>query len=473
MPETPPWSAEDILSSTGATLFCGQPNTFFPDIGTDSRKASGPALFVALRGEVHDGHDFIAKALQAGYAGILMEKARWPEMRNYLKSRDCPVFGVENTFKALGQLARHRLKRFQTQVVAVTGSNGKTSTKEMLGSIFRKTGPCLVTQGNFNNEVGLPLTLFRLKPADKWAILELGMNHPGEMARLSSICQPDFALITRIAPAHLEGLGSIEGVARAKGEIFSAMAQGKTALVNGQDPNSTLIPLREGLRVLRFGLEPSCDFYMKNPGSDATGSCFDLCRPGYPPLPIRIGIPGAMMAENALAAAATALSAGISEEVVQEGLMDFRGFPGRFQPMQAQGGFTLINDTYNANPDSMKAALQELARLGTSGRRFAVLGSMGELGDNAAALHRQVGALAAAAGLTALYCCGPHGQDLAQGARKAGLDHVVQGEKEALASMLRPGLQAGDWVLVKGSRSMTMESLVAQLMQDIPPSSRN
>lgn len=473
MTDAPVWFLSHILEATGATLLAGDPRTVFPGIGTDSRKPEGTALFVALKGEHFDGHDFIPQALKAGYGGVLMDKSRFASMPSLRFDSKTVFIGVDNTLKALGDLARHRLKNLGTRVLAVTGSNGKTSTKEMLGCIFRKTAACLVTQGNFNNEVGLPLTLFRLKPEDRWAILELGMNHPGEMTRLSAICQPDMALITRIAPAHLEGLGSVEGVARAKGELLSGMTSGKTLLINGSDPNSVHIPLKSGIQVLRFGRDQGCDVFMDKLVSDATGSRFQLHHPDHPPFDLELAVPGTMMAENALAAAAAALHAGLPPKTIQEGLMDFRGFPGRFQLLHGPAGATLINDTYNANPDSMRAALEQLASLGKSGRRFAILGSMGELGKEAPALHREVGALAARTGVTALYGCGTHGPDLVEGARKAGLTHSIHENKETLAARILPELRAGDWVLIKGSRSMTMETLVDSLMRHAAPSSRN
>lgn len=465
MPETRPWTCEDILDATGAVLLSGKGDRIFSAIATDSRKNLQKALFIALRGENHDGHDFLEKALSGGCTGILMEKSRWQEASPFLRNAGLSVFGVDDTVKALGQLARHRLSLFGSKVLAVTGSNGKTSTKEMLGCIFRKAGSCLVTEGNFNNEIGLPLTLFRLEPHDDWAILELGMNHPGEMERLSAICQPDMAIITRIAPAHLEGLGSVEGVARAKGEILSHMKKGGLILINGSDPNSKLIPMKEGIDILRFGRQEHCDFYMKDLQCHAMGSSFTLHRKDKPPLAITLMVPGAMMAENALAAAAAALNAGIPEDLVQKGLASFKGFTGRFQPIATPAGFTIINDTYNANPDSMEAALSQAVRMADPGRCFAILGSMGELGDDAASLHRHVGILAAQKGIHALYTCGPHGKDFAEGARSAGMKKVFCNDKDQLATMLFPELKPSDRVLVKGSRSMTMESVVDQLLQ--------
>ncbi|MCW7752558.1 UDP-N-acetylmuramoyl-tripeptide--D-alanyl-D-alanine ligase [Desulfobotulus sp. H1] len=465
MPETQLWTSEDILMATGADLLWGNRDIPFPDIGTDSRKRKPDALFVALQGENHDGHNFMKKALDAGYGGILMEKSRWQEFSPILKNQNLPVFGVDNTLQALGRLARYRLGIYGAKVLAVTGSNGKTSTKEMLGNIFRKQGPCLVTRGNFNNEIGLPLTLFQLKPMDLWAILELGMNHPGEMERLSAICLPDMAVITRIAPAHLEGLGSVEGIAKAKGEIFTHMKTGGSILINGSDPHSQLIPLRQDRRVQYFGQSDHCDFYMKNLACHAGGSSFDLCRQNKPPVAITLNIPGTMMAENALAAAAAALMAGVPENLIQEGLSEFTGCPGRFRPMTTEVGFTVIDDTYNANPDSMEAALKQTRLMDKKGRTFAILGSMGELGEEAPALHRHVGSLAAKAGISALYACGPNGTDIAYGARSAGLEEVFCENKETIASMILPGLMPGDQVLVKGSRSMSMESVVDQLMQ--------
>lgn len=460
------WKFEEIMEATGAALLSGEgKGLVFATVSTDSRQMPEKSLFLALSGEKYDGHDFIEKAVQIGACGIIMEKSRWSEKKELFSEKPLPVLGVDGTLESLGNLARYRRRQFGTKVLAITGSNGKTSTKEFLKSIFKKEGlSFLATEGNFNNEVGLPLTLFRLEPENTWAILELGISRPGEMTRLSSICEPDIALVTRIDPAHLEGLGSIEGVARAKGEIFSGMKPSAIALVNGSDAGSDFIPLRKDLSTLYYGKEGSCDFRIKNLEAQENGSSFEMETPQGNTLFLETRIPGIMMAENAFAAAVAAKVSGISEKSIQEGIPHFKGFPGRFEKMEGPSGSILINDTYNANPSSMGKALEQLALLAGSSRRIAVLGSMGELGEESDKLHFNLGSLAAKTGVDALFCFGPHAGEMEEGAKKAGLQDVFTGSKEDIVKELKPIIRSGDWILVKGSRTMAMETVVRDLL---------
>lgn len=465
MDKVPSWKTGEIMKATKADLLSGGGGeNFFPEISTDSRKISGPGIFLALAGEHHDGHAFIEKAVTAGATGILLEKSRWQEIKEFFHGKTLPVFGVDHTLAALGDLARYRRRQFGTKVVAITGSNGKTSTKEFLKSIFEKEVSFLATEGNFNNEVGLPLTLLRLRPENRWAILELGISHPGEMARLSAICEPDVTLITRIDPAHLEGLGSIEGVARAKGEIFSGMKKGSTALINGSDPGSRLLPLRKNLANLFFGKKADCDYRMENLKNHPEGISFDMTGPDGKTLSLRTRIPGIMMAENAFAAGVIASVAAISHESISAGIHAFCGVPGRFQKIEGPLGSVLINDTYNANPQSMKKALEQLAVLSGSARRMAILGSMGELGEESEKHHFELGALAGETGLAALFCYGPYAEAMARGAGQAGLKKVFVASKKEIIREIKPMIRSGDWILVKGSRSMTMDTIVETLV---------
>lgn len=469
MPDPILWHTADLLAATSANRLQGPETATFRQVGIDSRTMGEGDLFIAICGDRHDGHQFIPQVVAAGCTGLVVETGTWQDgqMAGSLPA-NVSVFGVPDTRKAMADLAAYRRMTSGIQVVAVTGSNGKTTTKEMLGRIFSASAPTLVTAGNYNNEIGLPLTLFCLSEKEKQAVLELGMNHPGEMARLSAIARPDIALITRIAPAHLEGLGSVEGVAKAKGEIFSAMKEGGMALLNGDDPHTEKIPVPEGIRTYRFGKTPGNDFQMEKLYTDAT-SCSFVLQTKFDGtsrvIPITLQVPGAMMAENALAAAAAALLAGLPEAAITKGLAGFSGFSGRFSVRPLDSGITVIDDTYNANPASMAAALEQTEGISGSARRFAVLGTMGELGEAAASLHREIGQQVAKTGFTALFCTGDHGEDLAQGARSAGLTDIVTGEKAALAAALSARVRKGDWVLVKGSRSMTMETIVHHLME--------
>lgn len=457
--------SDEIMEATNAVLLSGKSEgALFSEISTDSRKISRGDLFLALRGEQFNGHDFIEKAMENGAAGIIMDQGRWPEKKEFFKEKALPVFGVARGLSALGNLGRYRRKKFGVKVIAITGSNGKTSTKEFLKSIFKEEVSFLATEGNFNNEVGLPLTLLRLKPENEWAILELGISHPGEMTRLSAICEPDMALITRVDPAHLEGLGSMEGVAKAKGEIFSGMKAGGVAMVNGSDPGSAFLPLRKDLSNLFFGKEAGCDFRIRNILPKENGTSFEMETKIGKTLYLETGIPGSMMAENAFAAASLAMVAGMSEKSIRAGILNFKGYPGRFEKLEGPAGSIIVNDTYNANPQSMEKALEQLALLSGHSRSIAILGSMGELGENSDKLHFNIGALAAKTGLAALFCYGPKAEKMAEGAKNAGFQGAFILKKEEIAKEVKPLLQNGDWILVKGSRSMSMETVVDDLI---------
>lgn len=423
---------------------------------TDSRSMQPGGLFFALRGERFDAHDFLAEVARQQAAAAVVEK-RWAEAH---RSAPLAVIPVEDTRLALGTLASYWRQKFSLPLVAITGSNGKTTVKEMLASIARAAvgeAGVLATSGNFNNDIGMPLTLLRLSEKDRYAIIEMGMNHSGELTYLSRLARPTAALINNAQAAHLEGLGSIENIARAKGEILAGLGEAGIALLNADDPS---IAIWRGLasnhRVVTFAIDLKADVS----GSLDGGDRLSVQTPGGS-FSTALQVPGLHNARNALAAAAAAFATGIDNSKIAEGLAAFQGVKGRLQPKLGLEGARFIDDSYNANPDSTKAAIAVLARL--TGKRILVLGDMGELGANAAALHREVGEFAKSAGIDILLALGELSSNSVQGFG-AGAMHFERIEE--LLAELHNLLGADVTVLVKGSRFMQMERVVKSFVSD-------
>lgn len=425
-------------------------------ISTDSRSVCPGELFVPLRGEKFDGHDFLTQAVRRGAAACLSE--------DVIAGFPVPVIQVADTLQALGDLAAAFRRDFSGPVVAVTGSSGKTTTKEMLASILSGTAPGLKTEGNFNNLVGLPLTLFRLAPEHRWAVLEMGMSARGEIARLAEIALPDVGIITNVGPAHLETLHGLDGVARAKGELFAALKAGGTAVINADDERVAQLPVANGVRRLLFGFSASAEIRAEEVAVAGAAVSFRLVLPEGT-WPVTLAVAGRHNVYNALAAAAAAAALMVPAGAIVHGLQTFRGGRGRMELVDLGNGTILIEDTYNANPLSVRAALTALDEMGGSGRRIAVLGDMLELGAEAAELHRQIGAEAAQR-CDFLILLGGMAGETAAGARQQGMAadrvQIVSSHVEA-ADRLRSLLRPGDRLLVKGSRGMRMEKVGAAL----------
>ena len=425
-------------------------------ISTDSRSVCPGELFVPLRGEKFDGHDFLTQAVRRGAAACLSE--------DVIAGFPVPVIQVANTLQALGDLAAAIRRDFSGPVVAVTGSSGKTTTKEMLASILSGTAPGLKTEGNFNNLVGLPLTLFRLAPEDCWAVLEMGMSARGEIARLAEIALPDVGIITNVGPAHLETLHGLDGVARAKGELFAALKAGGTAVINADDERVAQLPVANGVRRLHYGFFASAEIRAEEVAVAGAAVSFRLILPEGA-WPVTLAVAGRHNVYNALAAAAAAAALAVPAAAIVRGLQNFRGDHGRMELVDLGNGTVLIEDTYNANPLSVRAALTALDEMGGGGRRIAVLGDMLELGAAAAELHRQIGAEAAQR-CDFLILLGGMAGETAAGARQQGMAadrvQIVSSHVEA-ADRLRSLLRPGDRLLVKGSRGMQMEKVGAAL----------
>ncbi|HHC71407.1 MAG TPA: UDP-N-acetylmuramoyl-tripeptide--D-alanyl-D-alanine ligase [Thiotrichales bacterium] len=423
----------------------------FRGVSTDSRTLEPGVLFVALRGERFDGHDHVAAAAAAGAVGAVVESA---------VEVGLPAIRVTDSRLALGLLAAGWRRRFSLPLVGVTGSNGKTTVKEMCAAILQRRGPVLATRGNLNNDIGVPLTLFGLGAEHRAAVIEMGANHPGEIAVLAGMAAPTVGVVTNAGPAHLEGFGSLEGVARAKGELFASLPPEGVAVINADD---SFRPLWEELaadrRVIRFGLEGEAEVAGRWHPVEGGGR-LELTSPQGAEV-IRLPLSGRHNALNALAAAAATLATGASLEEVVGGLEGMTPVAGRLRSLRGPEGLEIIDDTYNANPASLRVALEVLAA--RPGEHWLALGDMGELGPEAERLHREAGEAARAAGVTRLFAIGSLGRRVVEAFGTGGEwfdDHRQMAER--VAALVGEGETV---LLVKGSRAMNMERLVEQLVE--------
>jgi UDP-N-acetylmuramoyl-tripeptide--D-alanyl-D-alanine ligase len=423
---------------------------------TDSRTLQPGDLFIALRGEKFDGGRFAAEALQQGAAGVVLDRTQAPDLKDALR--------VDDTRLALGRLAAAWRQRFAIPVVAITGSNGKTTVKEMLAAILRveagAEGAVLHTEGNLNNDIGLPLMLLRLRSTHQYAVLEMGMNHAGEIDYLTRLARPDVAVVNNALTAHIGYLGTVEAIARAKGEIFNGLTDAGIAVFNADDAHAGLWRDANARRcVIDFGLkQPAVVRGRYIPR--VYGSLLTLVLPNAE-LRVELQVPGEHNVMNALAAAAAAFALDTSHQSIVAGLSAYAGIKGRLQSKSGLHGSTFIDDTYNANPDSVKAALAVLAQ--QPGKKLLVLGDMGELGADAAAMHAQIGAEARAAGVDRLLALGELTRETVR-AFGAGAMHFERIQE--LLAELENELTAETTVLVKGSRFMEMERVVKSFIDD-------
>lgn len=424
----------------------------FTAVSTDTRTIQQGDLFIALKGENFDGAKFVAQAAQAGAVAAVVNAD------SVIDGSPCPLIRVPDTRIALGKLAAHWRSQFGIPLVAITGSNGKTTVKEMLSAILRTaTGSedtVLATQGNFNNDIGMPLTLLKLRAQHRYAVIEMGMNHFGEIDYLTHLARPNVAVVNNATGAHLQGLGSIEGVARAKGEIFAGLAGDGTAVINADDTHAALWrKLADKHRVFDFALGNAAAVKGKWVVQGFGGAIQARTPAGEMKLVLQV--PGEHNARNALAAVTAALALHVPLTTIVKGLEAFGGVAGRLQRKQALHGATVIDDTYNANPASMHAALEVLAQ--AAGKRIFVLGDMGELGDDAVQFHHEIGIAARELGIERMFALGAMSAG-AVGEFGAGAQHFA--DIEALQTALEKEMDAQTTVLVKGSRFMKMERVV-------------
>jgi len=460
-----PWTTVDLLAATGGDLLSGDMRKMFAGISIDSRNIALDSLFVAIRGQVHDGHRFLAEVVAAGVRGVIVDgSAIEAPALDTLKRQGGVVIAVKETTRALGDLAAFNRRRAGVSVVAITGSNGKTSTKEMTAAVVSRRYGTLSTSGNLNNEIGLPLSLLKLEPRHQWAVLELGMNHAGEIRRLAEICRPDVGIITNIGRAHLEGLGSIDGVMRAKGELLEKIKPGGTAVLNADDPRVRELAKKTDLAVTFFGLSEDAAVRARSITSAPGTVSFRLVLPAEE-IDVTLAATGRFMVHNALAAAAAGLTLGLSAAEIKAGLENFKAVGGRMNIIQTRKKVAIVDDTYNANPASMQAAIAALGELKGINRGILVLGDMLELGNGAEILHKEIGALAARTHADRLYLTGDYARAVKAGAVAGGIDAgaIFSGTRAEILADLTGRLAAGDWVLVKGSRSMGMEKIVIGL----------
>jgi len=428
-------------------------NRAFSSVSTDTRTLRRGALFVALTGPNFDGHDFVAAAAERGAAAALVQRPLGIAL---------PQIVVDDPLAALSAFAREWRRQFDIPVIGVTGSNGKTTTKEIIGAILSQLGPCLITRGNLNNHIGVPLTLLELNATHRFAIIEMGANHEGEIAHLASIAEPAIGIVTNAGAAHLEGFGSLQGVANGKGEMFRSLPANGVAVINADDAFAAQWrENRAAEKVLTFGFEQQADFMAHKvlASSDTNGFKidFDLVTPAGNQ-PATLGLAGLHNLRNALGAAAVAHAAGASLQQIVSGLAAMRAVAGRLELKPAINGAFLVDDSYNANPSSLKAGLDALRSFG--GARWLVLGDMRELGDSSNELHAEVGRYAKQAGVHRLLAIGPSSH-FAVEAFGRGAQWFA--DIDALIGEARSTLAPGIAVLIKGSRANRLERVAAAL----------
>lgn len=430
----------------------------FTGVATDTRKLVPGQLFVALSGPHFDGHDFAGEALEQGAAGVVVAAGRCGGLE--------PRVEVADPLAALGSFAADWRARHQLDVLAVTGSNGKTTVRAMLGRILEAYSPgkVVTTRGNFNNAIGLPLCLLEIRPEHRYGVFELGANHHGEIDALARLARPEVGVITNAAAAHLEGFGSLDGVARAKGELLENLAEDGTAVLNADDPRVAIWrDLAGHRRRIEFGMESGEVRPVGHPELGESTTRAELQTP-VGSVEIELALPGRHNLMNALAAAAAAAAVDVSPEAIRRGLEAMQPEPGRLQPMAARNGARLIHDSYNANPASLEAGLEWLS--GQSGERWLVLGDMAELGVEGPRAHARAGEQARASGVTRLFTLGSLAAEAAE-TFGSGAEHCQRLER--LQELLRTGLGPEVTVLVKGSRRMGLDRLVEALCE-VPPS---
>ena len=461
---SPIFTAAQALQATGGVLLAGEQGNTFYGITTDSRQVREGNLFVALQGDKYDGHDFIGMALERGASGVLVHNEA--KIKITPQDQKNAVIRVADTLKALGDLAQNYRKRFSLPVIGLTGSSGKTTTKEMLASITGRVKRTLTTEGNLNNLIGLPQTIFRLTSDHELAILEMGTNTCGEIKRLTEIASPDIGLITNIGPAHLAGFGSVDIVREEKGSLFLNMAPGGTAIINLDDENICLVADRWPGKRVTFGLMSNAEVTAKDiEKNGARGVRFKLVI-GDKVNKLEMKIVGIHHVYNALAAAAAAWAAGIDCKMITEGLAAFQPVPGRMQIIKLQNCAHVIDDSYNANPASVREALMTLKDLKNNHSCYVFLGDMLELGAASSEMHRKIGVLMATIGVNAIFLKGDFSAVTAAGAEEGGMQRqniFFISEEEDGMQFLQKYLRKGDWILVKGSRRLKMEKTTAQI----------
>jgi UDP-N-acetylmuramoyl-tripeptide--D-alanyl-D-alanine ligase len=448
-----PLNLSKIAAFANGVLASGKGDATISRISTDSRTLQAGDLFVPLRGENFDGHRFVDQAAERGAAGAMVEES-WQGST----PKNFALIRVPDTLAAYQNLAANYRRSLSLKVIAITGSNGKTSTKDFVAAILARGFRVTKTEGNFNNHVGLPQTMLTATSSDQIAVWEIGMNHPGEIAALAKLAAPDVAIITNIGVAHIEFMGNREAIAAEKGSLAEAVDAGGTVIMNGDDAFSESVAQRTRAKIILAGIENG-SVRATDVSQSATGCEFTILE-GAHRCRAQLPVPGIHMVQNAMLAIAAGRAFGLSLEECAAGLASTPLTKARLQ-IKEINGIQFIDDSYNANPDSMKAALRTLIELDADGRRVAVLGEMSELGEESERGHREVGETAAALGIDELLAVGAAGAEIAHAAQKAGLEKssAVDSPEEA-AQHLSETAAPGDLILVKGSRSARMERVL-------------
>jgi UDP-N-acetylmuramoyl-tripeptide--D-alanyl-D-alanine ligase len=457
-------SLKFVATACAGEQFGSSPELLISHVCSDSRQARPGDLFFALQGERFDGHDFLPEAVQKGVAAVVVQRSRMPP-----NPGACAVIAVDDPRKALGRLAARYRADFDLPVIAVGGSNGKTSTKNMLAVVLRQKFETLASEASFNNDIGVPTTLLKLEKTHRAAVLEVGTNHPGELAPLVRMIQPRFGVITSIGREHLEFFGDLAGVAAEEGWQAELLPADGKLFVNGDSEWAEPLARRTLATVVRVGLGPSNDWRAQDVRLGTQGVSFRLQAP-KPELigEYRLNLLGRHQAANALFALAMGAELGLSSAELLRGLAECKPAKMRLQPWD-WNGVLVLDDAYNANVDSMFAALDTLRELPCDGRRVAVLGDMGELGNYSPVAHAEVGRRAAESGADHLFAVGDMAAVTAQAARDAGLKSIAQfADALAAAEALKRFLKPGDVVLLKASRSARLERLAEALRVEAP-----
>lgn len=451
-------TCEEILQATKGTLLCGNRDTVFSKVNTDSRKAVSGDLFIPIVGERFDGHAFIMQAMQAGISGTLT-------MKPIEGMGDKPVILVEDTLKALGEIAKYYRSKFDIPFIGITGSVGKTSTKDMVSVVLARKYRVLKTEGNFNNEIGLPLTVFNLDDQHEVGVVEMGMSGFGEIRRLTSIARPKLAVITNIGMSHIEKLGSRQNILKAKMEILEGLHPDGLVVLNGDD---NLLSGLKGLlkfRTVLYGMEEGMDYQAYNITTAGEGGTSFFIMVNNKEYKVHVPAPGVHHVHNALVAIAVGIELGVPMEEIVQGISQFNTGKMRLNII-SQNGIKVINDVYNASPQSMEAAINVLTDIDVRGRRIAVLGDMLEMGEWAPGAHLEVGKYAASKAVDYIVAVGENARFIAEGAAAEGMQpsciRHFSSNPEA-GAFLEAMVAEGDVVLVKGSRGMRMEELVNRL----------
>jgi len=456
-------SLDMVLEATRGRLLAAARATdglSFSGVSTDSRTVRAGEIFVALQGERFDGHDFVGDAVKRGATAAIVSK---PNL-GIDAAAGIALIQVPDTLEAMGRIAAAHRSLFSIPVVAVTGSVGKTTTKDMTAHILSQRFEVLKTEENYNNEIGVPLTALQLEPSHQAAVFEIAMRGPGEIAYLARIVRPTIGVVTNVGVTHIERLGSAQAIAAAKAELLQEMGPDSVAILNADDEHSACLRGAAKGKVLTFGIERPADVTARDVSMGEMAASEFRIAAGKEQAPIRLRVPGRHNVLNALAAAAAALEAGASIEDVRKGLEGVTLGKHRLQVLKSARGFTILDDCYNANPASMVAALEVLGQI-RADRHMAVVGDMLELGPHAAEMHRDVGRDAATHGLALLVAVGDHAHHLREGALSGMTPEqvILASDVEQCADIILQGARPGDAVLVKASRAMALERVVEKL----------